>query len=137
MRAADATNKIAEKVNQAGLLFGYHNHGLEFRQVDGVLIYDRLMSTFDPKLVRMQFQVSVINLGYEAATYMTQYPGRFLSLHLQDWSTADKKQAPMGKGIVDWKKLFMAARKGGVKNYFVEMDLDNMQASIPYLHSLT
>ena len=29
-----------------------------------------------------------------------------------------------------------AARTGGGKNYFVEMDLDLMKASIPYLHEL-
>ena len=94
------------------------------------------MKEFDPKLVKMQFQVSVISLGYEAATYMTKYPGRFCSLHLQDWSPSEKKQVAVGQGSVDWKKLFAAAKTGGVKNYFVEMNLDAMKASVPYLHSL-
>jgi sugar phosphate isomerase/epimerase len=43
---------------------------------------------------------------------------------------------PVGKGVVDWKKLFKAAKKGGVKNYFVEMNLDLLTASYPYLHAL-
>jgi hypothetical protein len=42
----------------------------------------------------------------------------------------------VGKGVVDWKRVFAAARKGGVKNYFVEMSLDLMKASCPYLHEL-
>jgi sugar phosphate isomerase/epimerase len=84
----------------------------------------------------MQFQVAVVSLGYEAAMYLTKYPGRFLSLHLADWSAAEKKQVAIGKGMVDWVKLFAAAKTGGVKNYFVEMDLDLMKASIPYLHEL-
>ncbi len=29
----------------------------------------------------------------------------------------------------DWKRPFTAAKKGGVKNYFVEMDLNDMKAS--------
>jgi sugar phosphate isomerase/epimerase len=43
---------------------------------------------------------------------------------------------PIGEGAIDWKKLFVAAKAGGIKNYFVEMDWDLMQASVPYLHKL-
>jgi len=136
MRAADELNKIGEQTQKAGIQLGFHNHDFEFREIDGVLVYDKLMGQFDAKLVKMQFQVAVVSLGYQAATYLTKYPGRFLSLHLADWSAAEKKQVAIGKGVVDWPKLFAAARTGGVKNYFVEMDLDLMKASIPYLHEL-
>ncbi len=136
MRAADTLNKIGERIQGAGIQLGFHNHNFEFRLIDGALVYDKLMGQLDGKLVKMQFQVAVIDQGYEAATYLTKYPGRFLSLHLADWSSAEKKQVPIGQGVVDWAKLFAAARTGGVKNYFVEMDLDLMKASIPYLHEL-
>jgi sugar phosphate isomerase/epimerase len=135
-RAADELNRIGETVHKAGLDLGFHNHNFEFKEIDGVLVYDRLMSKLDPKLVKMQFQVSVISQGYEAAAFMTKYPGRFLSLHLQDWSATEKKQVPVGTGVVDWKKLFAAAKAGGVKNYFVEMDMAALKASYPYLHAL-
>ncbi len=94
------------------------------------------MGKLEPKLVKMQFQVSVVRLGYEAADFMTKYPGRFCSMHLQDWSSTENKEVPVGTASVDWKKLFAAAKKGGVKNYFVEMDLDALKASYPYLHGL-
>jgi sugar phosphate isomerase/epimerase len=94
------------------------------------------MSTFDPTLVKMQFQVAVISLGFEAATYLKKYPGRFLSMHLADYSTAGKMPVPVGSGVVDWKSLFVAAKTGGVKNYFVEMNLDAMGPSYSYLHGL-
>lgn len=135
-KAAGELNRIGEKIQKAGMQTGFHNHNNEFKEIDGVLIYDELMRTFDPKLVKMQFQVAVISIGFEAATYMNKYPGRFLSLHLADWSPSEKKQVPVGKGIVDWKKLFAAAKKGGVKNYYVEMNMEAMKASYPYLHSL-
>jgi sugar phosphate isomerase/epimerase len=136
MRAADELNKIGEQTQKASIQLGFHNHNFEFQTIDGVLVYDKLMGQLDAQLVKMQFQVGVVSLGYEAATYLTKYPGRFLSLHLADWSAAEKKTVAMGKGVVDWPKLFAAARTGGVKNYFVEMDLDLMKASIPYLHEL-
>jgi sugar phosphate isomerase/epimerase len=137
VKAAGELNKIGATIQKAGLQLGFHNHNFEFKEIDGVLVYDKLMSEFDPKLVKMQFQVSVISLGYEAATYLTKYPGRFISLHLQDWSPTDKKQVAVGQGVVDWKKLFAAAKTGGVKNYFVELNMDAMKASYPYLHGLS
>jgi sugar phosphate isomerase/epimerase len=85
----------------------------------------------------MQFQVSVISLGYAAATYLTKYPGRFQSMHLQDWSPAEKKDVAIGQGVVDWKKTFAAAKVGGIQNYFVELDMAYLKASSEYLHGLT
>ncbi len=135
-KAAGELNKLGERTKKAGIQLGFHNHNGEFKEIDGVLIYDKLMSEFDPKLVKMQFQVAVISLGYQAAPYFKKYPGRFISLHLADWSTAEKKSVPVGAGVVDWKELFAAAKMGGVQNYFVEMNLDALKASYPYLHNL-
>lgn len=136
VKAAHELNEIGAKTARAGLQAGFHNHAGEFRQIDGVLIYDKLLSELDPKLVKMQFQVSVISIGFEAAAYMEKHPGRFVSLHLQDWSPSEKKQVPVGQGVVDWKKLFAAAKKGGVRNYYVEMNMDALKASQPYLRDL-
>src|SRR5213592_390878 len=73
-RAAGELNKIGELTQKAGIQLGFHNHDNEFKEIDGVLIYDKLMSELDPKLVKMQFQVSVISLGFEASTFMAKYP---------------------------------------------------------------
>lgn len=43
---------------------------------------------------------------------------------------------PVGQGTLDWHKIFAAARTGGIQNYFVEMDLPLMRASVPYLRQL-
>lgn len=133
--AADKLNKAAEKIKAAGIQTGFHNHEFEFAQLDGQLIYDVLMNAFDPNLVRMQFQTEVINLGYKAADYFNKYPGRFISSHLSDW-TADKKEVPIGKGIIDWPEFFKAAKTGGVKNFFVEMDLENLKDSASNIHGI-
>jgi len=42
----------------------------------------------------------------------------------------------VGQGTLDWKKIFTAAKTGGITNYFVEMNLDLMRASVPYLRDL-
>lgn len=133
--AADKLNKAAEKIKKADMQTGFHNHEFEFAQLDGQLIYDALMSRFNPDLVKMQFQTEVINLGYKASDYFTKYPGRFISSHLSDW-TADKKEVPVGQGIIDWKEFFAAAKTGGVKNFFVEMNPDKFKDSATYIHGL-
>lgn len=135
-RAADEYNKMGEKAAQAGIQQGLHNEEFELSTVDGKRTYDVLFDLLDPKLVKFQFQVSTISRGYYAAEYFTKYPGRFVSMHVQGWSAADKKIVPVGKDSLDWKKIFATAKTGGIKNYFVEMKLELMQASVPYLRSL-
>jgi sugar phosphate isomerase/epimerase len=133
--SADQLNTIAGKIHAAGMATGFHNHSMEFKQLEGQLIYDALMARFDPALVKMQFQTEVINYGFKASTYFNKYPGRFISSHLSDW-TADKKQVPIGQGIIDWTDFFNAAKRGGVKNFFVEMQFDTFKPSAAYIHGL-
>ena len=136
MKAVDELNEIGAKTKKAGIQTGFHNHHMEFEKIDGKLIYDALMEHFDPELVKMQFQVAVVSIGYKAADYFKKYPGRFISAHLADWSTAENKQVPIGQGIVDWKELFAAADQCGVKNYFVEMDPETFKDSASYILKL-
>jgi sugar phosphate isomerase/epimerase len=135
-RAADEYNKMGEKAAQAGILQGLHNENFELTTVDGKRTYDILIELLDPKFVQFQFQVSTISHGYDAAEYFTKYPGRFVSMHVQGWSAPMKKIVAVGQGSLDWKKIFTAAKTGGLKNYFVEMDLELMKASVPYLRNL-
>lgn len=130
--AADKLNTAAEKIKAEGMQAGFHNHGFEFAILDGQLIYDALMQRFDADLVKMQFQTEVINLGYNAADYFKKYPGRFFSAHLSDW-TADKKQVPIGNGIINWEEFFTTSKTGGVKNYFVEMNFETLKESAAYI----
>jgi len=135
-RAADEYNKMAEKAAAADIQQGLHNEDFELSSVDGKRTYDILFELLDPKLVKFQFQVSTISKGFDAAEYFTKYPGRFISMHVQGWQADKKKIAPVGQDSLDWKKIFSAAKVGGIKNYFVEMNLDFMKASVPYLRAL-
>src|SRR5580700_4223112 len=135
-KAADEYNKIGEQAAKAGIQQGLHNEDFELTTVDGKRTYDLLFGLLDPKLIKFQFQVSTISRGFDAAEYFTKYPGRFVSMHVQGWSAATKKTMAVGQDSLDWKKIFTAAKTGGIKNYFVEMNLDQMKASVPYLRDL-
>jgi sugar phosphate isomerase/epimerase len=135
-RAAEEYNKMGEQAAKAGIQQGLHNEEFELSTVDGRRTYDVLFDLLDPRLVKFQFQVSTIARGFIAAEYFTKYPGRFISMHVQGWSEETKTVAPVGEDSLDWKKIFAAAKIGGIKNYFVEMKLDMMKASVPYLRNL-
>jgi sugar phosphate isomerase/epimerase len=135
-RAADEYNKMGENAAKAGIQQGLHNEDFELSKVNGKRTYDILFELLDPKLVKFQFQVSTISAGYDAAEYFNKYPGRFISMHVQGWSAPTKKIVAVGQDTLDWKKIFTAAKTGGVQNYFVEMNFDLMKASVPYLRNL-
>jgi len=132
-KTAQELNQIGEKTKAAGIQMVYHNHHFEFEEIDGKLIYDLLLEELDPDLVKMQFQVAVVNIGYKAADYFRKYPGRFISAHLADWSNEKESEVPVGQGIVEWEDFFVAAKTGGVKNYFVEMGPDTFEGSAKFL----
>ena len=134
--ACEELNGIGEKTKAAGIQMVFHNHHMEFEKRGEELIYDEMLKVLDPSLVKMQFQVAVVDIGYQAADYFRNHPGRFISAHLADYSTELKKQVPVGQGIVDWKDFFEAAKVGGVKNFFVEMDEEAFGPSAKFLQSL-
>jgi sugar phosphate isomerase/epimerase len=136
LKAADELNEIGLKVKKAGLVAGYHNHHMEFDKIDGKLIYDALLERLDPGMVKMQFQVAVVNIGYKASDYFRKYPGRFISAHLSDWSEEKQDQVPIGHGVVDWKEFFSLAETAGLKNTYVEMDEVTFKESAEFLKNM-
>jgi sugar phosphate isomerase/epimerase len=141
-KAADEYNAIAAVAAKAHIQQGLHNEGFEVSTVDGRRTYDILMELLDPKLVKFQFQMSTITAGLVADEYFTKYPGRFISLHVQDVdlnATGPRGrgvQTSVGKGSIDWAKTFKAAKAGGVKNYFVEQNMELTKASVAALKAM-
>ncbi len=120
---ADEFNKAASEVKKAGMQLGYHNHSIG-PVVNGEQLYDILMRLFDKELIKMQFQLASVSEGFDVIDYIAKYPGRYISLHIHDWNAEQKKIVPTGKGIIDWKKLLETAKKSGIADYgmIVEME---------------
>ena len=142
-RYVEPFNTFAEKAHAAGIVALLHNEGFVSEYIDGKPVYDMMIAELNPTTTKLQFQVSAMQVGYDPVTYFNKYPGRFLSMHCQDWvkdssTKSGFRQVPLGKGLVDWKAVFTAAKTGGVKNYFVELEEDPalMPPSVPYLKSL-
>jgi sugar phosphate isomerase/epimerase len=134
-RAADEYNQIAATTAKAGMQQFLHDERFETSKVDGRLIYEVLLELLDPKLVKMQFQMSAMPAVGDPVMYFTKYPGRFLSMHLQGVA-AGRGGAAVGKDTLDWPKIFAAAKTGGVKNYFVEQNWELTVQSVDYLKTI-
>jgi sugar phosphate isomerase/epimerase len=143
--AADEYNKISETTSKAGLQQFLHDEGFELAKVDGRLVYEVLLELLDPKLVKMQFQMSAMRTVGDPVTYFTKHPGRFISMHLQGVDLNAPLPVPggprppqvaVGHDSLDWPKIFAAAKAGGLKNYFLEQSWDLTVQGAAYLKKL-
>lgn len=138
-RAAEEYNRIGETAATAGLQQFLHDERFEMSKVDGRVVYEALLELLDPKLVKMQFQMSAMRAVGDPIMYFTKYPGRFLSAHLQGVDLKSDAAGPgvaVGKDSLDWPKIFAAAKTGGMKNYFLEQNWDLTVQGAAYLKGL-
>jgi sugar phosphate isomerase/epimerase len=140
-RAAEEYNTIAETTTKAGMQQFLHDERFEMSKVDGRLTYEALLELLDPKLVKMQFQMSAMRVVGDPVMYFEKYPGRFTSMHLQgvDLKAPATGPAPgvaVGKDSLDWPKIFAAAKRSGLKNYFIEQSWDLTVDGVGYLKAL-
>lgn len=125
-------NKVGEIMKGVGIQFGYHNHNFEFQNLDGVIpYYDIFMKELDSDLVTMEFDIYwAIKAGQDPVEVFKKYPGRFQLWHLKDMT---KQNGPyfdltrdditsVGSGLIDYKRIFAAAKAAGMKYFIVEDD---------------
>ena len=147
---AEQFNRIGHKMKSRGLQFGYHNHTMEFRDLGGSTGYDVLLKDTDPTYVTLELDCGwVTAAGKDPITYLTQYPGRISMLHIKDLKPAVAGKAPgervstvLGKGTIDYKPIFAAAKNAGIKHYFVEQEefdgdpMQELKEDYQYLHAI-
>jgi sugar phosphate isomerase/epimerase len=152
-RLTDLFNKAGETAQKAGIQFCYHNHNFEFTKYGNTTAYQYLLNTLDAKLVQFEMDCFwVTHAGEDPVAYFKKYPGRFPLLHIKDMKDKpapthelDAKPglfAPVGHGTIDWKRIFAAARQGGMQHYYVEEDyceqppIEAVRMSYDYLSKL-
>jgi sugar phosphate isomerase/epimerase len=156
-RTAALVNRIGEAAKRAGLQYVYHNHDFEFvDQGGGAVGYDVLLRDSDPELVKFEIDCGwMIFAGRNPIDYFKKFPNRFPMIHVKDFlpphdksaaagHVAEMLGAELGRGVVDYKPIFAAAKSAGLQHYFVEQEgpfsrIDQLQAArvdYEYLHSM-
>lgn len=140
-KLAELFNKLGADCRKAGLQFAYHNHAFEFEAKDGQMPYDVLLQNTDPKLVQMEMDLFwVVKANQDPVAYFNKYPGRFALVHVKDMDkTPERSFAEVGTGTMDFKTIFRASKKAGIRHYIVEQDrtpgnpFDSIKISHDYL----
>ncbi|MEJ2882298.1 sugar phosphate isomerase/epimerase family protein [Pedobacter sp. GR22-6] len=135
-----------------GLTFIYHNHGFEFEPYQDGTLYDYILKNTEPKYVSMELDILWAFLpGQDPAQLLAKYDNRYKALHMKDLKkgvergslsggTDKENDVILGSGQIDIPAVIKAARKAGVKHYYIEDEssssLTQVPESIKYLNSL-
>jgi sugar phosphate isomerase/epimerase len=140
---ADIFNRIGESCKKAGLRFAYHNHSMEFQEIEGSgIMYDLLLKETDPDLVDFEIDLGwAVVGGADPLAYFEQYPGRFKLFHVKDMNEENRSVA-VGKGKIDFASIFAQSKKAGVQYYIVEYEgredpMASVAESVTYLKNMT
>jgi sugar phosphate isomerase/epimerase len=123
--AARALDAIGSYFHGVGVELAYHNHSFEFQKFDGGKNgLEILFENTTPHLLKAEIDVYwVRHAGEDPVAYIEKLGERVRLLHLKDMASgAEKKFAPVGSGILDFKAILAAAKKQGVRWGIVEQD---------------
>ena len=136
-------NRIGKQLkDEFGLTFCYHNHGYEFaRHGDGTL-FDYIVQNTDPRYVSFELDLLWAAFpGQKPEALLTKYGNRFKLMHLKDLrkgvppnlsgSTPIENDVTLGTGAIDMPAVLKAAKKAGIKHYYIEDESPSFATQVP------
>lgn len=137
-RTAEIFAKAGEAAKKSNMKFAYHNHQSEFAKVDGTSAYEYILGQTDKNEVFMEVDLAwATAAGMDPVAMFKQYPYRFPLWHVKDLDKVNKRPAPVGTGIVDFKHIFENSSLSGVQHTFIEQDgaktIDDPADSVKWL----
>ena len=140
--AIEVFNHAGEVLARHGLKFFYHTHGYEFQPFAQGTLFDLLMAETNPKLVLYEMDIFwIIHPGQDAVKLLEKYGKRFELMHIKDLKQGVKgdltghtdvaNDVILGTGQIDLPAILKAAKKAGVKWYFIEDESPTAAQQIP------
>ena len=147
--AIEVFNQAGEALAKQGLHFFYHVHGYEFQPAADGTLFEMLLAGTNPNFVNYEMDVFwIVHPGQDPVKLLEKYPGRWQLLHVKGMRdgtptglltghTEVTNDVALGTGKIDYAPILAAARKAGVKWYFVEDESPVSEQQIPQsLHYL-
>lgn len=143
-KLAENLNEMGKVGNNYGVKIAYHNHDFELEELDGEIPYNVLLNNTNPDLVTFEMDLFwVTKAEADPVEYFEKFPGRFELWHVKDMDDSEEmKFAPVGKGTIDFDRIFAKKEKAGMKYFFVEQDrfynykpLESVKISYDYLNN--
>jgi sugar phosphate isomerase/epimerase len=114
-------------LQDAGLVFGWHNHDFEFVATEtGELPQDLIAAASDDLMLELDLGW-VARAGLDPVACIQKYAGRITAAHIKDIARAGESAdedgwADVGHGVQDWVAIHAALQETGVDHYVVEHD---------------
>lgn len=135
-------NQAGEVLKKHGIQFFYHCHGYEFAPFGNETYMDLIARETDPKNVAFEMDVYwVQHPGQDPVAWLNKLGSRWQLMHLKDMrkglqgdftGRSDvKNDVVIGTGQMDWPAILAAAKKAGVKYYFIEDESPWAKTQIP------
>jgi sugar phosphate isomerase/epimerase len=136
-------NHAGEVLAQHHIKFFYHVHGYEFQPHGDGTLFNLLMDETNPKFVHYQMDIFwIVFPGKDPVKLLEQYKGRWELMHLKDMrkgletgslsgGTDVKNDVAIGTGQIDIPAVLKAAKKAGIKWYFIEDESPTSEQQIP------
>ena len=136
---AEEFNTWGAEARARGLRFYFHNHPPDFTLDGGTPIYNTLLEETERNLVWFELDIAWIEAGGQSAyEYLKDDPSRYPLFHVKDirWAADGPRTTPaevaqpnrtywltdVGKGDIDFPKIFSALKDPDRHHYFVEHD---------------
>jgi len=136
-------NKAGEALAKHHIKFFYHVHGYEFQKHGQDTLLDLLITETKPEYVSYEMDVFwIVHPGQDPVKLLEKYRKRWELMHLKDMKkgtptglltghTDVTNDAALGTGQIDIPAILRAAKKVGVKWYFIEDESPTSEQQIP------
>ncbi|MCE7061132.1 sugar phosphate isomerase/epimerase [Dyadobacter sp. CY343] len=135
-------NKAGKELKEAGIELTYHNHGYEFEPYEDGTLFDYLVKNTNPEYVNFEMDLLWTAFpGQDPAALLLKYPTRWKLMHLKDLKkgvvgnlsggTPTTNDVALGTGSINIAAALKAAKKVGVKHYFIEDESPSYLKQIP------
>ena len=121
--------KIAERMRDQGITFGYHNHDWELEPKEGAkTALDLIFEAGKGSPLAWQVDIAwLVRGGADPKEWLQRYGDRVVSAHVKDIAPQGQNLdqdgwADVGAGVLDWRDLWRAAREAGSRWMVVEHD---------------
>lgn len=113
-RFSEQLSQAAGAIRAAKMTLGFHNHEIEFKQVDGIRPIDVLAANKD--ITSFHLNVGLcLKGGGDPVAFMKQCPGRIQSVLCQDYD-----------GKARWKEIFAGAEGAGSLQFYLLQRTDGL-----------
>lgn len=150
-KAVEDFNRAGKVLKEQGITLCYHTHGYEFQPYEDGTLMDYLIKNTNPEYVSFEMDILWVQFGGgDPIKLLNKYGDRWKLMHLKDLRkgtpkdltglTSQENDVPLGTGELDIPGILKAAKKVGIKHYFIEDESSQVNIQVPqsikYLKSL-